>query len=78
MSTDEDVAAYSITSAKNANGKKLLIEEFFITKLGTTSGKRMFKEFADFAATAVQSAPGVAGVVFDDKGGHVVSINSLR
>ena len=69
---EAEVAA--IKTAKTKNGNNVSVQAFFTSKLGTTAGERMFKEFVNFVNETTQSLPGSPGVLLDTKAGRVISV----
>lgn len=76
MADDAEVA--EIKTAKTKTGQTIPIRSWFIDKLGTTVGDRMFKEFVNFATEAAQSIPGSPGVLLDVRGGRIVSVHTTN
>lgn len=72
--SNEEAVTYATLSTKQA-GKPTTVEAFFVAKLGSACGRRLFKELAEFAHTALKSSPESVGVIFNDNGGTIVGIN---
>jgi hypothetical protein len=76
--SDDAIPTAAIITAKNAAGNSVTLKAWFVDKLGTTMGERMFKELVVFVADATKSLPGDPGIALDTKAGRVVSMQSLN